>query len=102
MPALSLIDQTVAAFAAEGIHSVGVMQGYHPGTDGEQPVQVCCVQTLARRQKPDAAIVMIDEAHLAFKSVHEWMADPAWANVPFIGLSARRLGRAAWANISTT
>ena len=88
VPALSLIDQTVTAFAAEGIECVGVMQGYHPGTDGEQPVQVCSAQTLARRQKPDAAIVIVDEAHLAFKSVHEWMADPEWARVPFIGLSA--------------
>jgi DNA repair protein RadD len=88
VPALSLVDQTVAAFAAEGIHSIGVMQGYHPGTDGEQPLQVCSVQTLARRQKPEAAIVLIDEAHLAFKSVHEWMADPAWTAVPFIGMSA--------------
>jgi DNA repair protein RadD len=62
VPALSLIDQTISAFAAEGIDCVGVMQGYHPGTDAEQPVQVCSVQTLARRQKPDAAIVLVDEA----------------------------------------
>jgi DNA repair protein RadD len=88
VPALSLIDQTVAAFGAEGIHSVGVMQGYHPGTDAEQPVQVCSVQTLARRQKPEAAIVIVDEAHLMFDSVHEWMSDAEWAKVPFIGLSA--------------
>ena len=88
VPALSLIDQTVAAFAAEGIRSVGVMQGYHPGTDGEQPVQVCSVQTLARRQKPGAAIVLIDEAHLMFESVLKWMKEPDWARVPFIGLSA--------------
>src|SRR5271166_2896378 len=88
VPALSLIDQTVAAFEAEGIDCVGVMQGYHPMTDSTQPVQVCSVQTLARRQKPEAAIIIIDEAHLAFKSVHEWMADPEWADIPFIGLSA--------------
>ena len=88
VPALSLIDQTVAAFEAEGIHSVGVMQADHERTDQTQPVQVCSIQTLARRQKPDAALVIIDEAHLAFKSVHEWMADPAWAKIPFIGLSA--------------
>ncbi len=88
VPALSLIDQTVDAFEAEGINCVGVMQGIHWRTDHTQPVQVCSVQTLARRQKPDATIVLIDEAHLAFKSVHEWIADPAWARVPFIGLSA--------------
>ena len=56
--------------------------GHHPGTDSTQPVQVCSVQTLARRQKPEAAIVIIDEAHLSFKSVHEWIGDPEWANVP--------------------
>jgi DNA repair protein RadD len=43
---------------------------------------------LARRRKPGAAIVLIDEGQLAFESVHSWMADPEWANVPFIGLSA--------------
>jgi DNA repair protein RadD len=88
VPALSLIDQTVAAFAREGIRCVGVMQGYHPMTDRDAPVQIASVQTLARRQKPGAAIVIIDEAHLAFKTIHEWMADPEWAKVPFIGLSA--------------
>jgi DNA repair protein RadD len=88
VPALSLIDQTVDAFVREGIDCVGVTQGYHPGTDPSQPVQIASVQTLARRQKPDAAVVIVDEAHLAFKSVHEWMADPDWDHVPFIGLSA--------------
>ena len=33
VPFLSLVDQTVAALAAQGIASVGVMQGYHPMTD---------------------------------------------------------------------
>lgn len=97
VPALSLIDQTVDAFAAEGIGCVGVMQADHWLTDRTQPVQVCSVQTLARRQKPDAALVLVDEAHLSFKSVHDWMADPAWAKAPFVGLSAtpwtRGLGR---------
>jgi len=88
VPALSLIEQTVAAFEAEGIDCVGVMQADHWRTDSAQPVQVCSVQTLARRQKPDAALVFVDEGQLAFKAVHEWMADPAWAKVPFIGLSA--------------
>ena len=88
VPALSLIDQTVAAFEAEGIYCVGVMQADHERTDQTQPVQVCSVQTLARRQKPDAGVVIIDEAHLMHKSVHAWMADSDWAKVPFIGLSA--------------
>lgn len=88
VPALSLVEQTVAAFAAEGIECVGVMQGYHPLTDSSQPVQVCSVQTLARRQIPNADIVIVDEAHRMFKSVNEWIADPEWSGVPFVGLSA--------------
>ena len=50
VPALSLIDQTVAAFEAEGIACVGVMQGIHPRTDGDAPVQICSVQTLAAQE----------------------------------------------------
>ena len=41
VPRLTLIDQTVAAFEAEGIDAIGVMQGCHYRTDGTQPVQVC-------------------------------------------------------------
>jgi superfamily II DNA or RNA helicase len=88
VPALSLVDQTVTAFEVEGIDCIGVMQADHPRTDPAQPVQVCSVQTLARRHKPDVAVVIVDEAHLVFKVIHEWMAEPAWASVPFIGLSA--------------
>src|SRR5271166_3274484 len=43
VPALSLIEQTVAAFEAEGIDCVGVMQADHWRTDSAQPVQVCSV-----------------------------------------------------------
>src|SRR5579871_519758 len=60
VPAISLIDQTVAAFEAEGIHAVGVMQGIHPRTDRGQPVQVCSVQTLARRRRPDVDLAIVD------------------------------------------
>ncbi len=88
VPALSLIDQTVAAFEAVGIHAVGVMQGCHERTDFDQPVQVCSAQTLARRKKPNVDLVIVDEAHLMFKAILKWMAEPAMARVPFIGLSA--------------
>ena len=96
VPALSLVDQTVAGFESEGIDCIGVMQGQHPKTDPSQPVQVCSVQTLARRQTPNAAIVIVDEAHQMHKSVLKWMTDPEWARVPFIGLSATPLGARAW------
>jgi DNA repair protein RadD len=97
VPKLSLIDQTVEAFAAEGIHCVGVMQADHPLTDPDQPVQVISAQTLARRGWPQVDLVIIDECHEMHKSILTWIADPEWARVPFIGLSAtpwsRGLGR---------
>jgi DNA repair protein RadD len=85
VPALSLIDQTVAAFEGEGLHSVAVMQGIHPRTDAAQPIQVCSAQTLARRQKPAVDLVIVDEAHILHKSTLEWLAE---LKCPVIGLSA--------------
>lgn len=88
VPALSLINQTVERFAQNGIHDVGVIQGLHEMTDYRQPVQVASVQTLMRREFAKADLVIIDEAHMMFKFYHKWFNDPAWANVPFIGLTA--------------
>lgn len=86
VPALSLIDQTVAALEAEGIAAIGVMQGIHERTDHSQPVQVCSIQTIARRKRPEVDLVLVDEAHQLHKEVFRWIADaPA---IPFLGLSA--------------
>ena len=63
VPKVSLIDQTIQAFAAEGIRWVGVLQGAHPLTDADQPVQVISAQTLARRARPAVDLVLVDEAH---------------------------------------
>jgi superfamily II DNA or RNA helicase len=86
VPALSLIDQTVAAFEAEGIHCVGVVQGFHPRTDRDQPVPVCSIRTLARRKRPEVDLVIVDEAHELHKEIFRWMAD--CPEIMFIGLSA--------------
>ena len=86
VPALSLIDQTITALEAEGIEAIGVMQGIHPRTDRDQPVQVCSVQTLARRKRPEVDLVIVDEAHELHREIFKWMAD--CPDVPFIGLSA--------------
>lgn len=86
VPALSLIDQTVEAFADEGIDCVGVMQGDHELRNMAMPVQVCSVQTLSSRGCPDVDLVIVDEAHLQHKVLREWMRKRP--NVPFIGLSA--------------
>ena len=65
VPALSLINQTVERFRASAIFDVGVIQGLHEMTDGTQPVQVCSIQTLARREIPKADLVIIDECFAA-------------------------------------
>lgn len=86
VPAISLIDQTVESFAAEGIDCIGVMQASHELTHYGMPVQVCSVQTLAKRGCPDVDVVIVDECHLRFNVISEWMKrEPGKI---FIGLSA--------------
>lgn len=85
-PMISLINQTVDAFEAEGIRGIGVMQANHPRTDRWARVQVASVQTLARRDIPGASLVIVDEAHLRAAVIERLMAERP--DVFFVGLSA--------------
>lgn len=89
VPRLSLIDQTVAEFEREGIHSIGVLQGNHPRRNDFAAVQVATVQTLSRRLKDidfDFGLVIVDECHETYKVIYELMEqDP---ELFFVGLSA--------------
>lgn len=85
-PMINLIDQTVAAFEAEGIRDVGVMQANHPRSNGLARVQVASVQTLARRAIPSAALVIVDEAHIRSEVIDKLM--DARPDVFFVGLTA--------------
>jgi DNA repair protein RadD len=87
-PALSLIDQTVEKFYAEGVRDVGVIQANHILTSYARPIQIASVQTLQRRKIPPADLVIIDEAHRWFDFYGEWLKNPEWSDVPFIGLTA--------------
>lgn len=87
VPAISLIDQTVEAFAQEGITDIGVLQADHELTDHGAPVQICSVQTLAKRGCPDDfEVVIVDECHLRFKVISDWMQ--RCPKTTFVGLSA--------------
>lgn len=89
VPALSLVDQTYEMLAAQGVTDVGVIQADHRNTDPTQPVQLASIQTLQRRSAiPQADLVVIDEIHKWFKFYEKWLRDPAWVNVPIIGMSA--------------
>lgn len=85
-PAVSLIDQTVTAFEDEGIRDIGVMQANHPRTDALAKVQVCSVQTLAKREIPQAALVIVDECHIRSTVIDRMMDERD--DVFFVGLSA--------------
>lgn len=85
-PAVSLIDQTVGAFEAEGISGIGVLQASHPRTNPLARVQVASVQTLSRRDIPTAALVIVDECHIRATVIEKLMAERP--DVFFIGLSA--------------
>ena len=86
VPALSLINQTVDAFEAEGVTGIGVMQAKHPRTNPHAMVQVASVQTLAKRDIPNASVVIVDECHIRAAVVEKLMDERP--DVFFIGLSA--------------
>lgn len=89
VPAISLVDQTVESFWEEGIRDIGVIQANHMMSDWSRSVQVCSVQTLqSRGVYPEADTVIIDECHRLHEAHKKWLEDPAWKNVPMIGLSA--------------
>jgi superfamily II DNA or RNA helicase len=89
VPAISLVDQTVESFYSEGIRGIGVIQANHEMTNWSCPVQICSIQTIrARKAYPEANTVIFDECHRVFEAHKAWLQDPAWENVPMIGLSA--------------
>lgn len=86
-PMITLIDQTIAAFEAEGIVGIGAMQANHHRTNPSAPVQVASVQTLQRRgEVPGASVVLVDEAHVYSKAIVDWMQERP--DLIFIGLTA--------------
>lgn len=84
--ALSLVDQTLKAFHQQGLTECGVIQGQHWATNYGKPVQICTVQTLQRRHRPEAKLVIVDECHCQSKVVRDWAADEP--NTLFVGLTA--------------
>jgi DNA repair protein RadD len=84
--AISLIDQTVAAFFSEGIHEIGVIQAQHPLTDYSRKCQVASVQTLSKRSCPKFDIFIQDECHAQFEVIRDLMEDNP--DAIFIGLTA--------------
>jgi DNA repair protein RadD len=100
VPALSLIDQTIEKLYAEGVRDVGVIQANHLMTDYARPIQVASVQTLQRREVPDADEIILDEVHRWYRFYPKLLNDPRFADVPIIGLTATPWTKGVWANTS--
>lgn len=87
-PAISLVDQTLAAFEAEGIHDIGVIQAQHERTDYRASVQIASVQTLIRRSCPEVGFALVDEVHETWDKFDELLDSDEWKDKIVIGLSA--------------
>lgn len=81
----TLIDQTSATADRYGLAAHGVIQADHWRTDWSKPFQIASAQTLARRQWPDADVIIVDEAHTQLKSWTDHIPD---CRAAVIGLSA--------------
>jgi superfamily II DNA or RNA helicase len=88
VPAINLIDQTFNRFSENGIDpaDMGIVQANHPWKRPSAPIQICSVQTIAKRGWPVVDIIVVDEAHLMHEATKKWMlAEPGKL---FIGLTA--------------
>lgn len=85
----ALINQTSQRADEYGLaHSV--MQAEHWRFDPEQPFQICSAQTIARREWPDADVIVVDEAHTQLKA---WTTHVPDCRARVIGLSATPFSR---------
>lgn len=71
---ITLVNQTSATLDSYGIRH-GVLQGIHQRYAPRENVQVCSIQTLARRRLPrDPDLIVYDECHAQYKSTLDYMA----------------------------
>jgi len=80
-----LVEQTSIRLSKYGIPH-GVMQSGHWRYRPYEPIQICSIQTLARRKFPDIDLLIIDEAHVAYKSTVDFMNDNP--HIKVVGLTA--------------
>ncbi|MFE8033827.1 DEAD/DEAH box helicase [Thiohalocapsa marina] len=81
----TLINQTSAAADSYGLSAHGVIQSQHWRFSPSMPFQIASAQTLARRNWPDADVVIIDEAHTQLST---WVEHMQHCRAAVIGLSA--------------
>jgi superfamily II DNA or RNA helicase len=80
-----IITQTSGKLDAFGINH-GVIMANHSRVNNE-PVQVASIQTLTRRDKPPADLIIIDECHLSCSASYKQIVNE-YPNATVIGLTA--------------
>ena len=80
-----LVEQTSIRLSKYQIPH-GVMQSGHWRYRPYEPIQICSIQTLARRKFPDIDLLIIDEAHVAYKSTIDFMKKNP--HIKVVGLTA--------------
>lgn len=65
---LSLLGQTSETFDRYGIDH-GIIQGDHWRFKPSLPVQICSIQTVAKRKWPETQLIIVDEAHTVTETV---------------------------------
>lgn len=81
----TLINQTSDTADRYGLSAHGIIQADHWRVDPSMPFQIASAQTLARRQWPDADVIIIDECHTQLKV---WTDHIQTCRAAVIGLSA--------------
>lgn len=81
-----LVEQTSRKLDDIGVPH-GIIMRQHHRTSADQPVQVATIQTLTRRDKPDARIIIFDEAHLSMSSSFQSVA-AAYPQAVILGMTA--------------
>ncbi len=81
----TLINQTSEVADSYGLSAHSVLQSNHWRFDRSLPFQIASAQTLARREWPDADVIVIDEAHT---QLSVWTEHIQSCRASVVGLSA--------------
>jgi len=81
----TLINQTSEAADKYGLAAHGIMQASHWRANRSMPFQIASAQTIARREWPDADVIIIDECHTQMAAWTEYIPT---CRAAVIGLSA--------------
>jgi len=85
---LELIDQCAEQLAKQGITNIGVLRGADERENPSASIQIASIQTLARRNKPPAGLIFIDESHRSLADTFVEHVFNAYPDAIIIGLTA--------------